>query len=81
VLAKPEHILVILLSERRSVVLTHPMCVYLKQKYSEAEFYAQVFQQNNEILELLQVLPAANILTLCTTSLGILWRDSVRALR
>jgi len=80
-LAKPERILVILLSEMGSLVLTPPMFTYLKQKYPAAELYALVFQQNKEMLELLQVMPSAHILTLRPTSLGTLWRDSVRAIR
>ena len=78
---RPERILVILLSEMGSLVLTYPMWTYLKHKYPAAEFYALVFQPNREMLELLQVLPSAHILTLRPTSLGTLWRDSLQAIR
>lgn len=78
---KPERILVILLSEMGSLVLAHPMFVHLTHKYPDAELYALVFQPNKEVLDLLQVVPPANILTLRTTSLGTFLRDSVLALR
>lgn len=77
----PRRILVILLSEMGSLVLAHPMFVRLKQQYPGASIYVLQFAKNREVLDLLGVIPAANVLTLDDSSLGGLVRDSVKAIR
>lgn len=77
----PRRILVILLSEMGSLVLAHPMFVRLKQQYPGATIHVLQFAKNREVLDLLGVIPAANVLTLDDGSLGALVRDSINAIR
>jgi ADP-heptose:LPS heptosyltransferase len=79
--ATPQRILVILLSEMGSLVLARPMFACLKEKYPEASFHALLFRQNKEILDILDVLPEENILTVRNTSPLALLMDSLTALR
>ncbi len=80
----PRKILVILLSEMGSLVLAQPMFDRIRQKYPEASIYALVFRKNKEVLDLLEVIPEENVLTLRNDSLAHLMADalgSVRAFR
>jgi ADP-heptose:LPS heptosyltransferase len=78
--AKPRRILVILLTEMGSLVLAVPMFERLKRKYPDAPLFALVFEQNREVLGLLDVVPEDHILTVRNTTLPVLAADSVRAL-
>lgn len=71
-------LLIILLSEMGSLVLTHPMFAFLKKKHPRAELFALVFQKNRECLETLQLVPEKNILTVDGDSLTALLRDTIR---
>ena len=71
-------ILVILLSEMGSLVLTHPMFAFLKRKHPGTEIFALVFEKNRECMETLQLVPEKNILTVDGDSLFALIRDSIR---
>ncbi len=73
-------ILVILLSEMGSLVLSQPMFACLKKKYPNAEIFALVFQKNRECLEMLQLVPQENILTVQGDGLAALAKDSLRFL-
>ncbi|MFZ4536228.1 glycosyltransferase family 9 protein [Propionivibrio sp.] len=75
----PRRILVILLSEMGSLVLAQPMFARLKKKYPEASIHVMLFAKNREVLDLLGVVPAANVLTLDDRSLGSFVTDSLRA--
>jgi len=77
----PRRILVILLSEMGSLVLANPMFARLKQQYPDATLHVLLFAKNREVLDLLGVIPAANVLTLDDRSLGRLAMDSIRAIR
>ncbi|MCP4106808.1 MAG: glycosyltransferase family 9 protein [Desulfobacteraceae bacterium] len=77
---KPKKILIILLSEMGSLVLACPMIDHIKKKYPEASVYFLLFEQNKEILELLDVVPLSNILTVSNTSLLKMMKHTVRAL-
>ena len=77
----PRRILVILLSEMGSLVLAHPMFARLKSRYPGAALHALVFARNREVLDLMGVMPAENVLTLDDRSLGRLAADSLKALR
>ena len=76
----PRRILVILLSEMGSLVLAHPMFVRLKRQYPGANIHVLQFAKNREVLDLLGVIPEANVLTLDDGSLGGLVRDSISAI-
>jgi ADP-heptose:LPS heptosyltransferase len=77
----PRRILVILLSEMGSLVLAQPMFARLRLRYPEAAIHAMVFAKNREMLDLLDVVPGENVITLDDRSLAGLAGDSIRALR
>ncbi len=77
----PKKILVILLSEMGSLVLAQPMFKHLRESYPDASFYALVFQQNKEVLELLDTVSEGNILTIRNGSFTAFVKDSLSALR
>jgi lipopolysaccharide heptosyltransferase II len=77
----PRRILVILLSEMGSLVLAHAMFARLKQKYPGASIHALVFARNREVLDLLGVIPAANVLTVSDRALGQFIADVLGAVR
>jgi len=77
----PKNILVILLSEMGSLVLAHPMFMRLKQQYPEAQIRVLMFAKNREVLDLLDVIPRENVLTLDDGSLKGLVGDSLKVIR
>jgi ADP-heptose:LPS heptosyltransferase len=77
----PSKILVILLSEMGSLVLAQPMFMRLKQQYPEASIHVLMFAKNREVLDLLEVIPPENVLTLDDSSLKGLVKDSLWAIR
>jgi ADP-heptose:LPS heptosyltransferase len=77
----PKNIMVILLSEMGSLVLAHPMFMRLKQQYPEAQIHVLMFAKNREVLDLLDVVPRENVLTLDDGSLKGLVGDSIKAIR
>src|SRR5262245_13948972 len=68
--ARPRRILVILLSEMGSLVLAYAMFARLKQKYPGAAIHVLLFAKNREVLDLLGVVPAENVLTVSDRSLA-----------
>lgn len=77
----PQKILVILLSEMGSLVLAYPMFKRLKQKYPDATVHALLFTKNREVLDLLDVIPKENVLTLDDSSLVRLALGSIKTIR
>lgn len=73
----PAKILVILLSEMGSLVLAIPMFDRLREKYPECRLYALCFERNREFLEILDLVPSENILTVRGESLPGLAIDSL----
>ena len=61
---EPRRILVILLSEMGSLVLAEPMFRKIQSRYPEAELHVMLFAKNREVLDLLQVVPKQNVITL-----------------
>ncbi len=76
----PGKILVILLSEMGSLVLAKPMFERIKEKYPRASLYVLLFEQNKEILEIIDVVPPENILCIRNSSFLRLAGDSLSAL-
>ncbi len=76
-----QKILVLLLSEMGALVLARPMFARLQEHYPEAELHALVFRQNQEVLELIDVVPESNILTVRNDTFAHLLRDCLSALR
>lgn len=77
----PRRILVLLLSEMGSLVLGCSMFRRLREKYPQASIHALVFEKNREILNLLEVIPPENVMTLNDRSLGGLAGDSLAVIR
>jgi len=70
------NILVILLSELGSLILSYPMIKRLQSKYPNASIYFLVFYQNAEALSILNVIPQKNILSIRPDSFFKLLYDS-----
>ena len=81
VTAPPRRILVILLSEMGSWVLAYPLLVRLQQQYPGVSINALLFAKNREVLDLLNVIPEKNVLTLDDRSMTRFVADSIRVLR
>lgn len=77
----PRRILVLLLSEMGSLVLGCSMFRRLREKYPQAAVHALVFEKNREILDLLELIPPENVMTLSDRSLGGLAADSLAVIR
>jgi ADP-heptose:LPS heptosyltransferase len=77
----PKRILILLLSEMGSLVLARPMFSYLKRRYPHASMHVMVFAKNREVLDLLDVVPETNVLTLNDRSLGAFVSDLLAILR
>ena len=75
----PSRILVILLSEMGSLVLAKPMFDLVRRRYPSAELYALCFRKNREVLELLGLVPAENVITVRGDSLWALMLDTMTA--
>jgi ADP-heptose:LPS heptosyltransferase len=78
---EPQRILVILLSEMGSLVLAQPMFARLKERYPAASLHVMLFAKNRQVLDLLEVVPAENIITLSDTSALKMAGDCIKALR
>jgi lipopolysaccharide heptosyltransferase II len=78
--SKPKNLLVILLSEMGSLILAYPMFEFIGRKYPGASIHVLLLDQNKEILELIDVVPPGNILTVRNTSLIRMLLDSLRVL-
>ena len=76
----PKRILIILLSEMGSLVLAHPMFLRLKEKFPGVAIHALLFEKNRECLDVLDVLPPENILTINDKSSGQFLQSCLLAL-
>jgi len=77
----PRRVLVILLSEMGSLVLAVPMFARLKELYPEASLHILIFAKNRQVLDLLDVIPAENVITISDRSLSVLTVDCIKVLR
>lgn len=78
---EPQQILVILLSEMGSLVLARPMFMRLKELYPDAALHVLMFEKNREFLEILDLVPSDNIMTVRGDALTELASDSYHVLR
>ena len=78
---EPKRILVILLSEMGSLVLAEPMFQRIKTRYPNAELHVMLFAKNREVLDLLNVVPNKNIITLNDSNLKDFASDMWEALQ
>ena len=74
-------ILVIVLSEMGSLVLTHPMFERLRENHPSATFYVLCSDTNRPALDLLDIVQEENVITMRTGSAAALIADAVRAVR
>ncbi|WVH09660.1 MAG: ADP-heptose-lipooligosaccharide heptosyltransferase II [Fluviibacter phosphoraccumulans EoVTN8] len=79
--AEPKRILVILLSEMGSLVLAEPMFQRIKARYLGAELHVMLFAKNREVLDLLNVVPKQNVITLNDSNLKDFASDMWEALQ
>jgi len=75
---KAQKILVILLSEMGALVLAYPMFQRLKEKFPGVDLQVMLFEKNREVVELLGVVPAENILAIRDHSLFTFARDTLK---
>ena len=75
---QPRKILIILLSEMGALVLAYPMFQRLKEKYPLAELHVMLFEKNREVVELLEIVPSENILTIDDNSMRSFTRDMLK---
>lgn len=75
---RPRKILVVILSEMGSLVLAKPMFERIREKYPRAEVYLMIFERNNGLLDVLELVPRSHVLTLDDRSLGSFFLDSLR---
>ena len=80
-LPSPRKVLIIKLSEMGSSVLAYPALAELKKRCPEAELFFLVFKNNAAVLEVLDLLPAANIITVDYSSTGHLIKSGFEVLR
>jgi len=73
-------ILIILLSELGSLILSYPMLKRLKSKYPNATIHYLVFAQNAEALKLLEAVPDENIFPIRSHSFISFFKDSLSVL-
>ena len=76
----PRHVLVILLSEMGSLVLAIPMFERIRQKYPRATIHALIFDRNRGVLDLIEQVEPACVITVRDTSLGAMVGDTFRAI-
>jgi ADP-heptose:LPS heptosyltransferase len=74
-------ILVVLLSEMGALVLTRPMFDRLREKHPSATFHVLCFEQNRAALDLLDIIPANQVIVVRNTSAVAFAIDSFRATR
>jgi ADP-heptose:LPS heptosyltransferase len=78
--SKVDKILVILLSEMGSLVLAYPMFQHIKQKFPDASLSVLLFEKNQEVLEILDIIEPNNIMALSNESMTRFIKDSFRIL-
>ncbi len=74
-------VVVILLSEMGSLVLAQPMFDLLRRRFPEGSLHVLLFAKNREALDLLRVVPAANVIEIDDRSVTGLLSTLLRAVR
>jgi ADP-heptose:LPS heptosyltransferase len=80
-LPSPRKVLLIKLSEMGSSVLAYPALAELKKRRPEVELFVLVFRQNAAIIDVLDLTPSANIITVDYRSAGRLLISGLQAIR
>ena len=80
-LPAPRRVLIIKLSEMGSTVLAYPALDELKQRIAGVELFFLVFKNNAAIVEVLGIVPQANIITVDHASPRQLLASGLRAVK
>jgi len=73
-------ILFIKLSEMGTTILAYPLMNKLKRECPEAEMFFLTFKKNEGIFEILNIIPAGNVLAIREDSLGVFILDTLKAI-
>ena len=73
-------ILIILLSEMGALVLGYPMLQRLKQKFPTASLHILLFEKNREVVDLLDIIPSENIISINDSSMPVFAKTALAAL-
>lgn len=76
----PEKIGIVLLSEMGSLTMIFPMIQLLGKRYCQSELSIITFERNREIIEIMDLVPKGNIVTIDDTSLTRFLFTSCRAI-
>ncbi len=77
----PRKILFMLISELGSTVVAYPAFRRIQETYPDAEYFFLVFQENRDVVSLLELMPESNILALRKKSFWLFLKDTFLALR
>lgn len=80
-ISSPYKVLIIKLSEMGSTVLAYPAVAELKKRCPETELFFLVFRQNAAIIEILDLAPRTNVITVDYQSPGRLLLSGLQAVR
>lgn len=80
-LHRPQKILFIKLSEMGSTVLAYPAFAEIKRRRPDAELFFLVFKNNAAIVEILDLMPSGNILTVDYRTIGCLVKSGIEAMK
>jgi ADP-heptose:LPS heptosyltransferase len=77
----PKKILFIQISEMGSIILAYSLFKKTQKRFPEAEFFFLTFSENRQVVELLEIFPAANILTINSRNVWKFFLSTLRAIR
>ena len=77
----PKNILVIEISEMGSVILAYSMLQEVKRRYPHANIYFLMFEKIRESLDVMELIPRENVITLSDTNLWAFSRSAYRAVK
>jgi len=76
----PHKILIIQLSEMGVAVLVRPSLQYIKKRYPDAEIFYLIFEEVKESLFPLDLIPKENVLSIASSSIVGLTKDTIKVL-
>ena len=77
----PKNILVIEISEMGSVILAYSMLQEVKRRYPHANIYFLMFEKIRESLDVMELIPRENVITLSDKNLWAFSRSALKAVR
>jgi ADP-heptose:LPS heptosyltransferase len=78
---RPRRVLFIELAEMGSTVVLYPAIQAFKRRYPEANLYFLLFENIKESLDITQVIDEQNVITIDSSSLSSLIRDTIKFIR